>query len=107
MIGVAGHPVLAEVFSRPESLEEQFQSILEAAAFGTIGQPPIPTPLHRGRRFLELPSTMMQRPIEQAGLGRRLRGGNAKVEVESLDWMDHEIYALLSNPPYALHQPVG
>lgn len=107
MIGVAGHPVLAEVFSRPEALEEQFRSILEAAAFDAIGQPPIPTPSHRGRRFLELAAAVHQRPIEQAGLGRRLRGGNAKVDVESLAWMDHEIHALLSNPRHALHQPVG
>lgn len=107
MVGVAGHPVSAEVFARPEALEQQFGSIVQAAAFDAIGHLPVPTPSHRGRRFLELAAAAPQRPTAPAGLTRRSFGGNQKVEVEALDWMDLQIHALLTNPRHALLQPVG
>ncbi|MGM7669834.1 ARPP-1 family domain-containing protein [Microbacterium sp. A93] len=107
MVGIAGHPVFAEVFDRPEALAQQFGSVLQAAAFDAIGHPPVPTPSHRGRRFLELAAAVPQRPTAPAGLARRLSGGNQKVEVEALDWMDHQIHALLTNPRHAVLQPAG
>lgn len=107
MVGIAGHPVFAEIFDRPEALEQQFGSMVHAAAFDAIGHPPVLTPSRHGRRFLELAAAVTQRPTAPAGLARRLSGGNQKVEVESLDWMDHQIHALLTNPRHALYQPVG
>jgi hypothetical protein len=107
MIGVAGHPVFAEVFDRPDALEQQFRSIVRAAAFDAIGQQPLPTPAHRGRRFLKLAVGAPTRPGGEAGLARSRSGGNEKVDVEILDWMDQAIHALLTNPRHELLHPVG
>lgn len=107
MVGVAGHPVFAEVFDRPEALEQQFDSIVQAAAMDAIGHPPVTTPSRRGRRLLDRAAAVARRQTAPAGLARRLSGGDQKVEVESLDWMDQQIHALLTNPRHPLHQPVG
>jgi hypothetical protein len=107
LIGIAGHPVFAEVFDRPDALEQQFHSIVRAAAFDAIGQPPVATPSHRGRRFLELAADVSTRPAGEAGLAQRWSGGDEKVDVEVLDWVDQAIHALLSNPRHDLLQPVS
>ncbi|GHD06227.1 ARPP-1 family domain-containing protein [Zhihengliuella salsuginis] len=103
MVGIAGHPVFAEVFDRPIALRRQFQSIVAAAVFDSAGQAPIATPSHRARRFLELAAGVRAQGAEQAGIGMRRCGGTDKAEVASLDWMDHEIHALLTNPRHQLN----
>jgi hypothetical protein len=106
VVGIAGQPVFAEVFDRPEALARQFSSILEAAAFDALGQPPVPTPSRRGRRFLDRAAGVTRRPVGAAGLARLRRGADPTVEVDTLDWMDREIHALLTNPRHALHRQV-
>lgn len=51
LIGVAGHPVLLEVFDHPRTLAEQWDAILTAVALDAIGAPYAPTPGYRARAF--------------------------------------------------------
>lgn len=103
MVGIAGHPVFAEVFDRPITLRRQFASIVAAAVFDSAGQTPIATPSHRARRFLELAAVVRTQSDEQAGIGARRSGRTDKVEVDALAWMDREIHALLTNPRHQLN----
>lgn len=107
MVGIAGHPVSVEVFDRPEILAQQFQSIIQAAAFDALGQPPVPAPSRRGRRFLELAAATPLRPAGEAGAARSRAGFSAAVQIEVLDWVDQTIHAILTNPRHELLHPAS
>lgn len=51
LIGVAGHPVLLEVFDHPRTLAERWTAMLTAVALDAIGAPYAPTPGYRARAF--------------------------------------------------------
>lgn len=53
LVGVAGHPVLLEVFDHPRTLAEQWEPILRAVALDALAEPVIPTPGYRARAFVQ------------------------------------------------------
>lgn len=53
LVGVAGHPVLLEVFDHPRTLAEQWEPILRAVALDALAVPVVPTPGHRARAFVQ------------------------------------------------------
>jgi hypothetical protein len=52
LIGVAGHPVLLEVFDHPDTLAEQWDAILSSLAIDAATIPAAPTPGHQARAFV-------------------------------------------------------
>lgn len=53
LVGIAGQPLVLEVFDHPLTLREQLPSIVRAAALDGYGRPALPTPGRRARRMLE------------------------------------------------------
>lgn len=51
IIGIAGQPMVVEVFDDPVTLREQFDSIIAAAGLDAMGVPPVSTPSRRARRM--------------------------------------------------------
>ena len=64
LVGVAGHPVLLEVFDHPRTLAEQWTAILRAVALDAVGVPELPTPGYRARAFIQ----RVRRLVESDGL---------------------------------------
>ncbi|MCR6030354.1 hypothetical protein GGQ22_02730 [Nocardioides sp. zg-579] len=53
LVGVAGQPLVLEVFDHPQTLREQLPAILRSAALDGYGRACLPTPGRRARRMLE------------------------------------------------------
>jgi len=75
LVGVAGHPVLLEVFDHPRTLAEQWDAIVRAVALDAVGVPEIPTPGYRARAFVQRVHRLVESDglfmVEAAGLERR------------------------------------
>lgn len=68
LIGAAGHPVLLEVYDDPQTLAEQWESLLSAVAMDARLAPPQPTPGHRARAFIQ---RLTAAPIRSTSMGGR------------------------------------
>ena len=67
LIGVAGHPVLLEVFDHPHTLVEQWEAILSSVAVDALLAPAEPTPGYRARAFVRRTlATASPRPVPPA-----------------------------------------
>ncbi len=86
VVAIAGQPFLLEVFDDPQTLREQFDSIIEAAALDALGAPPVVTPSRRARRMVERLEQVPLRPVEDLEIGRRLGARTSDLDVAVLDW---------------------
>lgn len=102
LIGLAGQPLVAEVFDTPESLGRHFDAIVRAAAMDAVGLPPSATPGRRARRFLDRAGLVRTCPTEHAGIGLGGTGRSEHVEATALLWGGHAIHTLLTNPHHEL-----
>ena len=85
LIGVAGHPVLLEVFDHPRTLAELLPSIVASVAMDAIGLPYAPTSNGRARRFVErLQRTRLEAFKREPGFTNRAAGDDV-VQVQSTD----------------------
>lgn len=97
LIGMAGQPLLAEVFDAPATLAQAFPALVEAAAMDALGMPPIATPGRRARRFLRRAEAVHPRLVGRAGIAERLTGRNEHVELSTLRWQGHDLHIQLTN----------
>jgi len=86
VIGIAGQPVMAEVFDNPLTLSTEFDSILAAAGLDALGQPDVRTPSGRAFRFVDRVSVVRPRPRVRAGAGVSVEGSSEYVTVTGLAW---------------------
>jgi len=103
VIGIAGQPVLAEVFDDPATLASQFDSIIRAAALDAVGQVAEKTPSRRARRFVDRLSQVERRAVAPAGVGTTLTGADAYAEVAALTWRRRDVHLVATNPRHALN----
>lgn len=103
VLGIAGQPVLAEVFDSPATLASQFRSLLRAAALDAVGQPGEVTPSRRARRFVDRLSRVQRRAIAPAGVGTTLAGGDQYASVSALAWRQHDVHLVATNPRHPLN----
>jgi hypothetical protein len=103
LIGIAGQPVMAEVFDSPSTLRRQFRSIVEAAAFDAVGQEPVRTPARRAIRFVERLSSVRRQPVAPAGLGTTVSGASSYATVTGLAWQRRLVHLRASNSRHALN----
>lgn len=68
LIGAAGHPVLLEVYDDPQTLAEQWKSLLSAVALDARLAPPQPTPGRRARAFIQ---RLAAAPLRSTSMGGR------------------------------------
>ena len=103
VFGIAGQPVVAEVFDSATTLARQFRSLVRAAALDALGQPEVATPSRRARRFLDRASRVPRTPVAAAGLGTTLAGGDAYATVAALAWRRRDVHLVATNPRHALN----
>lgn len=86
IVAISGQPFILEVFDDPQTLREQFDSIIEAAGLDALGAPPVVTPSRRARRMVERLEQVPLRPTEDLEVGRRLTARTSDLDVSVLDW---------------------
>lgn len=92
IVAVAGQPLMMEVFDDPETLREQFDSIIAAAGLDALAQPPVVTPSRRARRLVERFEQMRLRPVEQLRSGSRLGARDEDLDVSVLTWEGRPVH---------------
>ena len=97
VIGIAGQPVMVEVFDDPRTLREQFDSIIAAAGLDALGQPEVATPARRARRLVERLEAVQLMPCGPAGVGTRLEARNEYVDASALTWRARTIHLRATN----------
>lgn len=102
LIGIGGHPYIAEVFDSSMTLRRQLRPILEAAALDAHLAPSVPTPGRRARRFVERTERVELRPQGPAGVGERHAARSEHVDVARLQWQGRDVHTRVSN----LHHPM-
>lgn len=102
VIGLAGHPVAAEVFDHPLTLQQQFDSIIRAAALDALWMEPVATPSRRVRRFLDRASRVPAVAQAEAGVGVTFGGRHEYAELTALTWRGREVHTVLTNPRHEL-----
>jgi hypothetical protein len=102
VIAISGQPASAELFDSPETLAEQFPSIVAAAAMDAVGRPPEVTPSRRARRFLEHAMNVRLDRRGPAGQGATFTGNSEDAAVSLLRWHDRDVHTSLLNPRHEL-----
>lgn len=103
VLGIAGQPVLAEVFDSPATLAAQFPSLMDAAALDAVGQPEEVTPSRRARRFVDRLSRVQRTAIAPAGVGTTVVGGDDHATVSALAWRRRDVHMVATNPRHPLN----
>jgi hypothetical protein len=102
VIGIAGQPVMLEVFDSASTLARQFASIVRAAALDALGQEPLATPSRRARRFVERASRVPRTAVAPAGVGTTLTGADVYASVSALAWRRRDVHLVATNPRHTL-----
>lgn len=103
VIGIGGHPVVAEVFDSPLSLRQQFAAIMEAAGMDALDQPAVATPARRAIRLIEEAEGLSLRPVAAAGLGTTMTGSSERVAVDALAWRRRLVHTTVTNARHPLN----
>ncbi len=102
LIGIAGQPLLLEVFDSPRTLRHAWIALLHGAAVDAVGQPAVATPGHRARRFLDRLRAVRADEAHDAGLGIELRGQSTYARLSATTWQGRVVHGVAINPRHAL-----
>lgn len=102
VIAIGGHPVSAELFDSPQTLAEQYQSIVTAAAMDAVMRPAEVTPSRRVRRFIELAMNVQLHHDAPAGAGITYVGNDENASISLLRWQGSDVHTALLNPRHEL-----
>lgn len=97
VVAISGQPLMLEVFDDPQTLREQFDSIIAAAGLDALGQPPVVTPSRRARRMVERLDRVSLQPVEDLEVGSRLGGRSDDLDVSVLSWEDRAVHLRATN----------
>jgi hypothetical protein len=101
LIGVAGHPMLLEVFDSPRTLAHAWKALLRSAALDAAGAAPVPTPGRRARRFLDR-LDLVPLTSSPAGVGTALRGSSQHARLDVLVWRGRPVAVAAVNARHEL-----
>jgi hypothetical protein len=103
LIGVAGHPVLLEVFDHPHTLAEQWDAILAGVAVDALLAPDVPTPGYRARAFVRRTLATAVSESGLAGVAMAIAGSDDDlVSARGLATQDRVIYTSVVNTRHQL-----
>lgn len=102
VIAISGYPLSAEFFDSPQTLAEQYPSILAAAAMDAVGRPAEATPSRRVRRFLDRATDVQLHPTAAAGAGTTFGGNTEDASISLLRWQGRDVHTSLLNPRHEL-----
>ena len=97
LVGIAGQPLMLEVFDDPQTLSEQFESIIEAAGLDALGQPALATPSRRAHRMVGRLEQLTTTRAQTRGLGRRVSAVSESVELSALEWQGRQVHTRATN----------
>jgi hypothetical protein len=101
LLGVAGQPLLLEVFDSPRTLAKVWDGLLRAVAVDAVHAAPVETPGRRARRFVRrLPDTSLD-PVD-GGCGIGFRGESPFARVTALHWHGRAVQTVAVNMRHAL-----
>jgi hypothetical protein len=92
LVGIAGQPVMLEVFDDPRTLDEQFISIIEAAGLDALGQAPGRTPSRRAHRMVRRLEQLSTSVLPNPGLGQREVATSGDLDVSALVWEGRPVH---------------
>ncbi|PCC25355.1 hypothetical protein CIK75_10165 [Glutamicibacter sp. BW78] len=107
VIGIDGHPAMAEVFDRPEALTHRLHAILAAVLYDvlTFGPPSgQSTPSVRSRRFLSSAAEVPMRKQAAIGMEETISGRSRLLSIEGIRWRGTGIHAVATNNRHARNQ---
>lgn len=107
VIGIAGQPVMLEVFDNPVTLRRQFDAIIRAAAFDALAAVPDQTPARRAIRFVDRAAQVGLRPIASAGAGVTVAGSSGYATLTGLDWERQLVHLKAANRRHPLNAMCG
>lgn len=102
-LGIAGQPFAIEVFDCHDTLLNQYDAVLRAAAFDAIGMAPVATPARRVQRLVIRAAQVRQGPPSLAGLGRVQQGRNQYADLATLHWNSQEAHIAVTNVRHELY----
>jgi hypothetical protein len=102
LIGVAGHPVLLEVFDHPDTLAEHWDAILSSLALDATIIPAAETPGHRARTFVRLARATRLSEEGQAGAGVAVGGTDQHLVSVRGIWSERLLHAAVVNVRHQL-----
>ncbi len=96
LVGVAGQPLLLEVYDSPRTLAAVWDGLLRGVAVDAVDAPPVETPGRRARRFVRhLPDTSLD-PVD-GGCGMGFRGESSYMRVSELHWHGRAVATVAIN----------
>jgi hypothetical protein len=102
LIGVAGHPVLLEVFDHPRTLMELLRTIVASVALDAIGLTTAPTGNSRARQFVQqLQRAQLTAIVREPGFTHRAASDDL-LHVQSLDVAHSIVHAAALNVRHEL-----
>ncbi len=102
LIGIAGHPVLLEVFDHPRTLVEMLPTIVASVALDAIGLTAAPTSNRRARQFVQrLQRVELTATVRESGFTNRAAGDDL-LAVQSLDVAHTIVHAAALNVRHEL-----
>ncbi|MER5674834.1 ARPP-1 family domain-containing protein [Pseudonocardia alni] len=102
LAGVAGRPLLLEVFDSPRTLAAAWDGLVAGIAVDAVGADPVVTPGHRARRFVAQLAAVPTAPVSGGGEGTAFAGATAAARLSSLSWRGRAVVTVATNPAHPL-----
>lgn len=97
LVGLAGRPLLLEVFDSPRTLAAVWDELLAGVAVDAVGAVGTVTPGHRARRFVRHVAAVAPTPVA-GGDGTGFRGCGAHARVSGLRWRGRAVVTVAVDP---------
>jgi hypothetical protein len=97
LIGVAGQPVLLEIFSSSRGFTRHLPQLLSGFALDVVDSPVIPTPSRRARRFAEAVMNTDLTTVSSDGISTHVTGSHEKADIRALQVRDSALHVVAIN----------
>ncbi|MEJ8279412.1 ARPP-1 family domain-containing protein [Pseudonocardia spirodelae] len=101
LAGVAGRPLLLEVFDSPRTLAAVWDDLLAGVAVDAVGADPVVTPGYRARRFVRHLPGVPLRPVA-GGDATGFAGSTERYRVSGLSWRGRSVVTVAVNAAHPL-----
>lgn len=102
LAGVAGRPLLLEVFDSPRTLAAAWDGLLAGIAVDAVDADPVVTPGRRARRFAGQVAAVPTAPVSGGGAATAFAGATPAARVGCLSWRGRAIVTVATNPAHPL-----
>lgn len=97
LVGLAGQPLLLEVYDSPRTLAAVWSQLLQSVALDALLVDPVPTPGRRARRFLDRVLA-----VRAAAADGSVRGETPYARLDATVWNGRSVHTVAVNPRHDL-----